>query len=391
MKLVAIGFGQCGCNIADEFYAVNRHASSIFGRRIEILTDAYAVNTDEADLGGFRSIPKDKHHRIVIGSLRTFGHGVGKINVEAAKIIKESHSIISDNILTSPRFNEVDGVIAIASGGGGTGSGAIGWTVMKLKERIVKPIYAIVVLPFGYEEKGNTSYAVTNAATCIKTVEQYADAVFVLDNERFAKRDHSLAMNLKEINRAMIGSFYDLFCAGEEKHYKYLGSKVIDAGDIRQSLEGLSAIGRGQIDLPSFFRWNKDHYREGAKEKSLVGGALEQAINNLSLGIDIEDAGKILALISAPKDITTLTALEEISLYLQERAPKAVIRIGDYPRRGKEISLTLIASKLTKVPRVEDLYQRAKVVFVQQEKIDHEAKEKMAVIRGAGEGLPTLD
>jgi len=48
MKLAVIGFGQAGSNIADELYAVNNYAKSLFNRRIEILTDCFAVNTDEA-------------------------------------------------------------------------------------------------------------------------------------------------------------------------------------------------------------------------------------------------------------------------------------------------------------------------------------------------------
>ena len=145
MKLTAIGFGQCGCNITDEFYAINNYSKSFLNRRIEILTDAFAVNTDEADLGSFRHIPRDKRHRILIGGMTTFGHGVGKINVDAAKIIKESHSVVTDAILKSKKFHESDAIVTIASGGGGTGSGTIGWITKELKERVEKPIYAIVV------------------------------------------------------------------------------------------------------------------------------------------------------------------------------------------------------------------------------------------------------
>ncbi len=391
MKLVVIGFGQCGCNIADEFYAINNHAKSIFNRKIEILTDAFAINTDEADLGGFRHIPKDRHHRIVIGGVRTFGHGVGKMNVDGAKIIKESYTVITDNILESRKFHETDGVLAIASGSGGTGSGAIGWAIKKLKERIEKPVYAAVVLPFGYEENGVTSYAITNTATCLKTVNQYADAVFLLDNERFARRGYSFARNLHQINLEFVNNFYDLFCAGEERRPQYLGSKVIDAGDIKQTLEGISSIGRGQIDLATFYRWSKEHFREEARESSAVAGALDKAMNNLSVSIDLKDARKILVLLTAQKGVITLNALEEVATLLQERAPRAVIRMGDYPRRGKEISLTLVASSLAKVVRVENLYLQAKDLFKQQAKLNRETQEQIQQLHQTGKELPSLD
>ena len=189
MKISVIGVGQCGCNIADEFWNINSYSKSFFGRGIEIIVDAFAVNTDETDLAGIRHIPSDKRHRIVIGTAKTYGHGVGKINFEGAKIMKENHPLIVDSVLSSRKYHESDATIVIASGAGGTGSGGIGWMIKGLKERVDKPVYAIVVLPFSYEEKGESSYAGTNTATCVKTVTQYADAVFLLDNERIRKAD----------------------------------------------------------------------------------------------------------------------------------------------------------------------------------------------------------
>lgn len=391
MKIIAIGIGQCGCNIADEFYAINSYAKSFFNRRIEILIDAFAVNTDEADLTSLRHIPQDKRHRMVIGTMKTFGHGVGKVNVEAARIMKEINPVIADNVLKSRRFHESDGIIVIASGAGGTGSGGIGWLIKGLKERVNKPVYAIVVLPFAYEEKGDTSYAVTNTATCLKMVNQYADAVFLLDNERFGRADVSLSTNLREINQEMVKSFYDLFCAGEEKKRKYVGSKVVDAGDIKQSLEAISTIGRGEVSLGTFLRLRKDNYREAMKESIGTAGAFGKAVDNLCLRVNMEDARRVLALISAPKAVITLTALEEISTLLQEKAPRAVVRIGDYPRRGKEVAVTLILSKLTQVPKMENIFLRAQDIFKKQDTFESQAKQKIKHIYEMSDTLPGLD
>jgi len=391
MKIVAVGIGQCGCNIVDEFYAFNNYAKSFFNRRIEILTDAFAVNTDEVDLIALKQIPQDRNHRIVIGSMTTFGHGVGKINVDASRIMKDSHSIVTENIMNSERFHECDGVIAVASGGGGTGSGSIGWMVKSLKERVDKPVYAIVVLPFGYEEKGEASYAVINTGTCLQMVSRYADAVFLLDNERYGRANVSLAKNFKEINQDMVSNFYDLFCAGEEHKQKYVGSKVIDAGDIKESLGGITAIGRGEIGLSAFYRWRREHFREEVKERGSVGGALRQAESNLSLNAELDNARKILALFTAPQDIITLGIVEEVYSFLQDRAPKAVVRMGDYPRRKREISMTLIASELTEVPRVERLYRHAEKLVKKQGEINRKAAKRMKKLQEAGKNLPSLE
>jgi len=391
LKLVVVGFGQCGCNVADTFYAINSYAKSIFNRRIEILTDAFGVNTDEADLGSFTHIPSDKGHRILIGAMKTFGHGVGKINVDAAQIIKDSHAVVTDTVLKSQKFHEADAVLTVASGGGGTGSGTIGWVTKEIKDRTDKPVYSLIVLPFGFEERGNTSYASMNTATCINTVNKYADAVFLVDNERFRKTESSLVENLRFINGEIVKSFYDLWCAGEERNPKFVGSKVIDAGDIKQSLEGITSIGRGEVGLSIFSRWKRGHFRQGVRERGSANGALRQAENNLSLGIEMEDARKSLTLISGPKEVLNLAMLEEISGFLQDKAPKAVIRIGDYPRRRHEIAVTIVISQLTHVTRLEALFSKAEELFTKREEITAETAWKINQLRESTKNIPVLD
>lgn len=390
MKLSIIGLGQCGCNIADEFYHVNNYSRSILGQRIRILTDVFAINTDETDLGGLKHIPKDKSHRILIGTAAALGHGVGKINTDAVNIIKSSNLAVSDTILRSPKFHECDAIIAITSGGGGTGSGTIGWMIKSLKERTNKPIYAIIVLPFAFEERGNTSYAVMNTAICINTVNRYADAIFLIDNERYRRAGNAMARDLEQINQEIAWSFYDLCCAGEENNRKHVGSKVLDAGDIKQSLKGMTSIGRGQFDLPAF-RFRQNGYREGIRDQSLVYGALRHGESNTSLSIDLNDARRLLILISAPRDAITVNTMEEISNDMQAKAPLAVIRTGDYPRRGRSISATIVASQLTKVPRVERLFVQAEDLLARKEATGRDTEiqiEKMVML---GSSLPTLD
>jgi tubulin-like protein CetZ len=391
MKISVIGIGQCGCNIADEFWNINNYSKSFFGRGIEIVVDAFAVNTDETDLASVQHIPRDKTHRIVVGAARTYGHGVGKMNFEGARIMKESFQVIIDGVLSSRKFHEGDASVVIASGAGGTGSGGIGWIVKALKERVEKPVYAIIVLPFGYEEKGETSYAVINTATCLKTVNQYADAIFLLDNERFAKSDVGISTNLRLINQQMVKNFFDLFCAGEELNSKYIGSKVIDAGDIRQSLDNLTAIGRGEVPLSTFYALRKDDFKEAGKESIGAASALGLALNNLSLRVNVEDAGKVLVIISGPRDVSTLSVMGELSNTLQEKAPKSIVRIGDYPRRGQEISVTVVLSKLTAVPQVEDLFAKAENLIKRREELDKEQKEKIQKIYKASDNIPSLD
>jgi len=390
MKLSIIGLGQAGCNITDAFYNVNDYASSIFGRRIQILNDAFAVNTDEADLAGLKHIPKDKAHRILIGDMTSFGHGVGKINTYAAELLRSSNQAVVDTILRSSKFYESDAIMVIASGGGGTGSGMIGWTVKSIKERVSLPVYAIVALPFAFEMKGDTSFAVMNTATSINTVRKYADAIFLVDNERFRASKDNLTKTFTEMNKQIAESFYDLCCAGEERRGKYIGTKVMDAGDIMQSLEGFTNIGKGQVNLP-VFRFFKDGYQEAGNAQSSIIGALGLAEANSSLGIKLEDARRILVLVSAPREAISVNVMESISNFLQSKSPSSVIRIGDYPRRANEVVVSLIASGLTQVPGLEALLLHAEELFKKKEEIRIATAAQLEKLHAFSANIPTLD
>ncbi|MCH8864573.1 MAG: cell division protein FtsZ, partial [Chloroflexi bacterium] len=113
MKIIVVGCGQCGSRIADEFARLGKRASR--ERRIEIITGAFAVNTDAADLSGLSSIKSDYRHRILIGGRRTSGHGVGKINETAAEIARVDADKVIDAIKVTKRFYESDAILLVAS------------------------------------------------------------------------------------------------------------------------------------------------------------------------------------------------------------------------------------------------------------------------------------
>ena len=124
MKLVVVGFGQCGNRVADEFARLNRRARG--QRGIEITPGVFAVNTDVADLSGLCTIKPDYQHRILIGGEKTRGHGVAKLSEVGAEIAREDGDKVIDAIRGTKRFFETDAFLLIASAAGGTGSGAIG-------------------------------------------------------------------------------------------------------------------------------------------------------------------------------------------------------------------------------------------------------------------------
>jgi len=53
-----------------------------------------------------------------------------------------------------------------------------------------------------------------------------------------------------KINSMIAEPFYGILCAGEEKKPKYIGAKLLDAGDIMQTIVGWTVIGYGDSQIP---------------------------------------------------------------------------------------------------------------------------------------------
>jgi len=358
MKLVIVGLGQCGGRIADEFARLNRRAAS--QRGIEIVTGAFAVNTDIADLSGLRRIRPDYDHRILIGGRKTGGHGVGKINELGAEVAKEDADKVIDSIRTTKRLQEADAFLLIAGAAGGTGSGAIAIMSQYIKERFIdKPVYNVIVLPFRHEEE-TEERTIYNAATCLKSSYLVADAIIVIDNQRYASKDSSFLGNLANINAQIVDPFYNLLCAGEEKKQKYIGAKVLDAGDIIQTLVGWSVIGHSSSNLSflrSVFERTRD-FRNKASESQKGLQSMEEAISKLSVHSNPADSRRALYLVSAPAKDMNMDLIKELGTHLKALSPDAVIRSGDYPRDKGSLDVSVILSELSDVVKIRKYFEK---------------------------------
>ena len=358
MKLLVIGCGQCGGRIADEFARLNRRAHN--QRGIDIITGAFAVNTDAADLSGLAAIRGDSHHRILIGGRKTGGHGVGKINELGAEIARDDGDTILEAIKNSRYFHETDAFLLIASAAGGTGSGAIPVLTEYLKDQYVeKPVYNLITLPFKHEERVEER-TIYNTATCLKSCYLVADAIFLIDNQRYVKKDSSIQQNLLAINALAVEPFYNLLCAGEEKKAKYIGAKIIDAGDIIQTLSGWTVIGYGKSDIPLFrFPFDNADFRKKGTDTHRGTQVMDQAISELSLKCRPSDAKRALYLFSGPPDEMNMSLVNEIGQSLKRIAVDAIIRSGDYPRVKRSLEVTLVLSELINVTKVMEYFNKA--------------------------------
>ena len=390
MKLIVVGFGQCGGRIADEFARLNRRAH--VQRGIDIIANASAVNTDVADLSGLTGIKPDYQHRILIGGRKTGGHGVGKINELGAEIAKEDGDKIIETIRSGKRFVEADAFLLVAGAAGGTGSGALPVITQLIKERYVdKPVYNLIVLPFEHEES-TEERTIYNAATCLKSAYLVADAVFLVDNQRYVMKDASLRSNLSKINALIAEPFYNLLCAGEEKKPQYIGAKILDAGDIIQTLTGWTTIGygRSEISLGKKLLARTRDFRNKASEAQKGTQAMDQAITGLSLKVNPVDSKRALYLVSAPPKEMNVDLIKELGMYLKSLTPEAVIRSGDYPREKGVLDITVILSELSDVEKVRSYFTKTISLITALKKRQEGIEDKYRGIEVTLKDIPSL-
>ncbi len=389
MKLVVVGVGQCGGRVADEFARLNKRARS--RRSIEIIVDTFAVNTDSADLSGLLTISPDYQHRILIGAGATHGHGVAKMSEVGAQLAKEDGDKIIDAVRAPKQLYEADAFLLVAGAAGGTGSGATPVMAKMLKERFDKPVYALIVLPFEHEEM-NEERAVFNTAVCLKSIYSIADAVILVDNQRYVRKDFSLQNNIVEINQSIVEPFFNLLCAGEEKKPKNIGARLLDAGDIMQTLYGWTVIGYGKsllplITLPIDFSRN---YRKRSTRTNKGIEAMDEALSELSVSCNTNEAYRALYLLSAPAKEMNMDLVKELGDHLKGVAPQAVLRGGDYPREKGAIDVTVILSEFCDMEKVKELYGRSSSLTKQYAERQKAKTSKSYLTEEAGKDVPSL-
>jgi len=253
------------------------------------------------------------------------------------------------------------------------------------------PVYNLVVLPFEHEE-ATEERTIYNAATCLKSAYLVADAVFLVDNQRYVMKDASIRSNLSKINALITEPFYNLLCAGEEKKPKYIGARILDAGDIIQTLTGWTAIGygRSEISLTKKILSRTRDFRNKATEARKGTQAMDQAISGLSLKMNPIDSKRALYLVSAPPKEMNVDLIKELGTYLKSLAPEAVIRSGDYPREKGLINITIILSELSDVERVRSYFTKTISLISALKKRQEGIEDKYRGIEVTLKDIPSL-
>ena len=390
MKLAIVGLGQCGGRIADEFLRMQMRSHGMRG--IDIIMETIAVNTDAADLAGIISVRPDANHRLLIGAGATHGHGTARVGELGADIMRGEGGKVLEALKRNQKLSEADALLVIAATAGGTGSGGAPVLVHTLKEHITdKPVYAILVLPFEHEENSDES-AVFNTAMCLKSTNAVADAVILVDNQRFVRKDSSIRANILKINQAIVEPFFNLLCAGEEKRPKNIGAKVMDAGDIIATLDGWTAMGYGKSVLP-LITLPKDSSHDFVRKDIRTNQgmhAMNEALAELSFNCKPSEAHKALYLVSAPVKEMSMDLTEGLGDYMRKTAPDAEIRGGDYPREKGLMDVTVILSNFGENDRIKHFYEKTTSLLKERPARQQAKADRATLTEEAGKDIPSL-
>lgn len=186
--------------------------------------------------------------------------------------------------------------------------------------------------------------------------------------------------------------FYNLLCAGEEKKSKYIGAKIVDAGDIIQTVVGWTVIGYGKSEAALFkwpSEWGSDFRKKGSEIQKGIQ-AMDEAISELSLKCNPADSRRAMYMVSGPSKEMNMDMIKEIGDYMRDIAPEAIIRNGDYPRERGFVDVTVLLSELSEVDKVRDYYVRSTDLIPEFRKRQEETEDKLRALDDVSKDIPSL-
>ena len=367
MRLCVVGVGQAGGRVADLFAQYNAKEWSKHGNLVPV---SIAINTAKSDLMGLRAIPKV--NRVLIGQTNVKGHGTGTDNELGARLMKdEMHNI--NRALTVLGTHYIDAFLVIAGLGGGTGSGGAPVLVRYLKETHEDPVYALGILPARDEGKLMSF----NAARSLLALQEAADSVVIFDNESWKREGTSVSKSYEHMNRLIVSPFGYLLGGGESNSGSNIGVKVVDAGDIINSMGGLAVLGYAEREVDGGFSLfnGKSDSMERLDTSTLCYSVIKSATTPASLTAqcDIRDAEKALMVVSGPPKHLDREGIERARKFLEDAVWGTEVRGGDYPMpRSKTIAGVILLSGLVKVARVKEILEEAAAT---QKWLDKKAKK----------------
>jgi cell division protein FtsZ len=275
-------------------------------------SETIAVNTDAQDL-----LYTTSDKKILIGREVTKGLGAGadpKIGEEAAR--ENEHDIKNS-------LQGADMVFVTAGLGGGTGTGSAP-VVADVAKRMGCLTVGVVTMPFSME--GNRRYE--NAVIGLERLEQLVDTLIVIPNDKLLELAPDLPLHtaFKVADEILTNAV-----KGIAELVTRAGLVNLDFADIRAVMRngGVALIGVGESD-----------------SENRATEAVEKAISNPLLDVDITGATGALINISGSKDLTLNEArkvVETVSSRLAEDA-KIIWGAQIYEDLGSSLRCMLIVT-----------------------------------------------
>ena len=282
-KIKIIGCGGAGNNTITRLMEVG-----VVG------AETIAINTDAQDL-----LYTDADKKILIGKELTRGLGAGanpSLGMEAARETKQE---------LEQALRGSDMVFMTCGLGGGTGTGSIP-VVAEIAKRAGALTVAVVTLPFAMEGKQRMS----NAREGLKNLEGIADTMIIIPNDRLLEivPDVSIITAFKIADEILVNAV-----KGITELVTKPGLVNLDFADVRAVMggSGMAMIGMGESDT-----------------ENRAFEAVERALNNPLLAVDIEGATGALINVTGGPGITMREAYQIVEAVSTKLAPDAKIIWG---------------------------------------------------------------
>ncbi len=314
---------------------------------------------------GLTSVPKQD--RLLIGNTVVKGHVVGANPEMEAKVAEEDERHIR-RAIAERATHQVDAFLIFLGLGGGTGSGASPIIARMIKEVYREPVYAVGILP---SESEGSLYS-GNAARSLRALTEVADGILLFDNNIWQREGTALKQSFEQMNNEVVKPLHTIFAAGEASNSGRVGTKVIDASDIINSIEGFAAFGYSGW-TKSWSEVLKDTGKRALmREKtsvdqldpanrvfSLIQGA---AAGRLSVDCDIKSATKTLVVVAGNPNEMNKEGIDRGKAWLEEITGGAEVRGGDYPLpHSRELVSSVLFSGLKEIPVLKSLIERSQI------------------------------
>jgi len=350
MKPLIIGVGRAGCRIA-----------SLFLRKgvSRLNYEGVLLDTDKAHLKYY-----EHRHRLLIGEAIVDGNGTGRDLKLGRRIMAEEALRIIEHIDSVK--DTMDCLLVISSLGGGTG-GAVDVLIQEMKKNYMEPVYHVGILP----SEEDVSRAFTNFSRSFKPVVAESDAVITVDNDTL-KDGLRLRGQFNHINETVFWHLNNIFEVGEYIAPEELGSNVLTASDVINTLNGISTIGVGKRKIEA-----ED---EKIDKPEMVVALTEKAVKNTLAPVDFRSSKRALVVVSGPRKYLDFLGSIPSRLWVEKNIAGVEVRGGDLPGNKDSLEVTVLLSGIRKSERLKYLYKLGETLESKQFEGSGRVYEKMKVL-----------